>query len=126
MSFKNKHSFILLKNKDEKILDLIVKNKRFLKIYEVFIVTCGADGCYVFSKNKIDFIPVVFESTLDTTGAGDIFFSCFIFFYIKKKFSLKEIALLSHIAAGLHCLAKGNKNVVNKNNFYQTLQATLK
>lgn len=115
-----------LKNKDEKILDLIVKNKKFLKIYEVFIVTCGADGCYIFSKNKIDFIPAVFKSTLDTTGAGDIFFSCFIFFYIEKKFSLKEIALLSHIAAGLHCLTIGNKNEVNKNNFYQTLQATLK
>ena len=48
------------------------------------------------------------------------------YFYIQDKFSIREISLLSHIAAGLHGLSEGNKNVVKKNYFYQSVQAILK
>jgi cytidyltransferase-like protein len=117
---------LTVKNKDENIDKLILQNKKILVNYKIFIVTCGALGCYVFYNNTIEYIPTVFETTLDTTGCGDIFFSFFIYLYMQKKFSLKEIAFLSHIVAGLHGLSEGNKNVFNKNNFLQTTQTILK
>ena len=62
----------------------------------------------------------------DTTGCGDVFFSTFIYFYLTKKFSFQEIAFLSHVAAGLHGLDEGNKNVINKNIYFQSAQSLLK
>jgi len=105
---------------------LIAQNKKFLRCYKIFVVTSGARGCYILHKKKIEYIPTVFETTLDTTGCGDIFFSIFIYLYLQHKFSLKEIAFLSHIVAGLHGLSDGNKNIINKNNFFQTAQSLLK
>ena len=105
---------------------LIKANYKFLKNYKIFVVTCGSRGCFVLKNKVIEFIPTIYETTLDTTGCGDIFFSTFVYFYIQDKFSIREISLLSHIAAGLHGLSEGNKNVVKKNYFYQSVQAILK
>jgi cytidyltransferase-like protein len=117
---------LTVKNKHEDLYNLIAQNKKFLRSYKIFVVTSGSGGCYIFHKKKIEYIPTVFETTLDTTGCGDIFFSTFIYLYLQYKFSLKEIAFLSHIAAGLHGLSYGNKNIINKNNFFQTAQSLLK
>jgi cytidyltransferase-like protein len=117
---------LTVKNKHEDLYNLIYQNKKQLRNYKIFVVTSGARGCYILHKEKIEYIPAVFETTLDTTGCGDIFFSIFIYLYLQKKFSLKQIAFLSHIAAGLHGLSDGNKNVINKNNFFQTAQSLLK
>ena len=117
---------LTVKNKHENLYNLIAQNKKFLRGYKIFIVTSGAGGCYILYKKKIEYIPSVFETTLDTTGCGDIFFSIFIYLYLQQKFSLKEIAFLSHIVAGLHGLNDGNKNIINKNNFFQTAQSLLK
>ena len=56
---------------------------------QTFIVTSGATGCYVLHKKKIEFIQLFFfETTLDTTGCGDTFFSTFIYFYLQKNILL--------------------------------------
>jgi len=117
---------LTVKNKHDDLYNLIAQNKKFLRCYKIFVVTSGARGCYILHKKKIEYIPTVFETTLDTTGCGDIFFSIFIYLYLQHKFSLKEIAFLSHIVAGLHGLSDGNKNIINKNNFFQTAQSLLK
>jgi cytidyltransferase-like protein len=117
---------LTVKNKEDEIFDLIKKNHKSLKNYKTFIVTCGSKGCYVLNSKKIEYIPTIFETTLDTTGCGDIFFSTFVYFYIQNKLSLKEISFFSHIAAGIHGLTEGNKNKVNKNYFFQTAQTLLK
>ena len=117
---------LTVRDKQKPIYDLLKENYELLKSYKVFIVTSGSSGCYILSKSKTFYIPTVFETTADTTGCGDIFFSTFIYFYTLKIFSLKEIALLSHIAAGLHGLAPGNKNVVNKDKLFKIAQSVLK
>jgi len=86
----------------------------------------GTKGCYVCSKNKVYYVPTVFKNTFDTTGCGDIFFSAFIFFNTLKIFTFSEIALFSHVAAGMHANSIGNKNLINKNNFFQTIQTIIK
>tara|TARA_B100000902_G_scaffold394946_1_gene452365 strand:+ start:7337 stop:8815 length:1479 start_codon:yes stop_codon:yes gene_type:complete len=117
---------LTFRNRTSSIPEIISKNQIILNQYKTFIVTSGASGCYVLHKKKIEFIPTVFETTLDTTGCGDTFFSTFIYFYLQKKFTLKEISLLAHIAAGLHGLSEGNKIVLNKNNFFQNVQSIIK
>ena len=117
---------LTVKDKESKIFELIKNNHKLLKNYKIFVVTCGSSGCYILSNNKIEYVPTVFETTLDTTGCGDIFFSIFVYLYIQNKFSLKETSFLSHVAAGIHGLTEGNKNKVNKNNFFQTIQTLLK
>ena len=117
---------LTIKNKNDDIKELIKANNKSLKNYKIFIVTCGSKGCFVLKNKIVEFIPTVYETTLDTTGCGDIFFSTFVYFYIQEQFSIREISLLSHIAAGLHGLSEGNKNVVNKNYFFQSAQTILK
>ena len=117
---------LTVKNKHDDVKKLIMENHNLLKNYKIFVVTCGSKGCFVLKNKMVQFIPTVYETTLDTTGCGDIFFSTFVYFYIQEKFSLLEISLLSHIAAGLHGLSEGNKNVVNKNYFFQSTQTILK
>lgn len=117
---------LTIKNKNDEIEKLIKANYKYLKNYKIFVVTCGSKGCFVLKNKIVEFIPTVYETTLDTTGCGDIFFSTFVYFYIQDKFSIHEISFLSHIAAGLHGLSEGNKNIVKKNYFYQSAQAILK
>ena len=38
----------------------------------------------------------------DTTGSGDVFLTIFGILNISKLFSVKEIAIISHIATGIH------------------------
>lgn len=117
---------LTVKDKYEDVEKLIKKNHKLLNNYKIFIVTCGSKGCYILSNKIVQFIPTVYQTTLDTTGCGDIFFSIFVYFYIQKNFSIREIALISHIAAGLHGLIEGNKNVVTKNYLFQCAQTILK
>ena len=116
---------LTIQDKENTIEFLLLKNIKLLSKHKIFIVTSGANGCYVLSNKKVFFVPAVFKTTLDTTGC-DVFFSSFVYFYLQEKFNLKEISFLSHLAAGLHGLDKGNKNIVKKNNFFQTAQSVLK
>ena len=86
----------------------------------------GKKGCYVCSKNKVHFVPTVFKNTFDTTGCGDIFFATFIFFNTLNFFTLPEVTLFSHIAAGMHANSMDNKNSINKNNLFQIIQTIVK
>lgn len=117
---------LTFRNRSNSVDEILEQNSNFLKRYKIFIVTSGSKGCYLLNNKKISFIPTVFETTLDTTGCGDIFFSTFICFYLQKKFTLNEIAFLSHISAGLHGLQEGNKLSISKNILFQNLQSILK
>ena len=90
------------------------------------MITTGSRGCYVCKKNKIYFAPTVFKNLFDTTGCGDIFFSTFLFFIELKVFTIEEVILLSHIAAGMHGSKFGNENLINKENFFQKIQTIIK
>ena len=117
---------LIVQNKTDKISFLIDHNKKLINRFKIFIITMGTKGCYVCSKNKVYYVPTVFKNTFDTTGCGDIFFSAFIFFNTLKIFTFSEIALFSHVAAGMHANSIGNKNLINKNNFFQTIQTIIK
>lgn len=112
--------------KIKEIKDILKDNLNLLKKYKVFIVTSGSKGCHIVNSNKIKYIPTFFNTTRDTTGCGDIFFSFFIYLYCEKKYTLEEIAILSHLAAGNHGLIEGNKNIFSKEKFFKTAQSYIK
>ncbi len=41
-------------------------------------MTCGANGAYCHINGSIDYVPTVKVNTVDTTGAGDVFFATVI------------------------------------------------
>jgi len=62
-------------------------------------ITCGADGCVVVSADEVLRVPAeAVERVLDTTGAGDLFASGFLYGYTQGC-PLAECARLGSIAA---------------------------
>jgi sugar/nucleoside kinase (ribokinase family) len=56
---------------------------------EMIVVTCGKDGAYLYTNDRVIHSPVKETVALDTTGAGDSFAAGFIASYIKDK-NLRE------------------------------------
>ena len=103
---------LLLNDKTENIKKLIFKNKRKFKNIGTLIVTTGKNGCHIFSKGRYYFVPSIIKNMKDTTGCGDVFLTIFSILNISKLFNVKEIAIISHIAAGIHGSYLGNnKNI---------------
>jgi ribokinase len=46
---------------------------------ETIAITRGADGCFVFHKNKLIEVPGILTKAVDTTGAGDAFSAGFLY-----------------------------------------------
>lgn len=100
-------------DKNNPIENLINKNLKMINKFKNFIITRGKEGCYFVNKKKKYFVPVVFKSLGDTTGAGDIFFSTIYYLSMVSKLGIKERALISHIAAGIHNTESSNFKDIN-------------
>ena len=51
---------------------------------EIVIVTLGANGCYIRTKDDEIEVPAVTTKAVDTTGAGDAFAAGFLWAYSRK------------------------------------------
>ncbi|WP_029077148.1 adenosine kinase [Kaistia adipata] len=66
----------------------------------VAAVTVGAEGSYVVTPDRIEHVPAtVVEDVIDTTGAGDLYASGFLY-AVAKGLDLKTAAALGALAAG--------------------------
>ena len=63
----------------------------FEKGVSLALVTDGDKGADLFFKGNHTHIPAVKAKTVDTTGAGDIFFGTFISEFVRKSKSLDEL-----------------------------------
>lgn len=81
---------------------LIDNNLKFISKFKNFIITRGKNGCYCIINKKKYNVPIIFESSRDTTGSGDIFFSNMFFLSIASTLGVEEKSIVSHIAAGIH------------------------
>lgn len=52
---------------------------------EILILTCGADGSYVFTSQDMSFVPTPRVEVADTVGAGDSFTATFVAAILKGK-----------------------------------------
>ncbi len=117
---------LIFNNKSDTVDFLIKKNIKFLSNIKYFIVTQGKNGCHLLYNRKIYFFPIIVGSSLDTTGCGDIFLSCFMVFLISKKFSIHEILMASHTAAGLHANTLGNRFNLSNHALLSSIKSYLK
>lgn len=109
------------RNREEKLLNLIKKNKKKFNQFKNLIITQGKKGCYLVSKNKVNYVPCIINISIDSTGSGDIFLSMFFISQINKRFSFTESLVLSHIAAGLHSNQLGNRFSISALDIYKIL-----
>lgn len=63
------------------------------------IVKAGSKGSYVFMNNEFTFIPSRSVDVVDTTGAGDLYASGFLYGYCQDWSAEKSIQLATHMAA---------------------------
>lgn len=85
--FLNKYEFCELIKKDPKKIDLSKNLFCELKgAQKMIVVTCGADGSYVYTADEVKHQPAVkVEKIVDTTGAGDSFTAAFLVKYSESK-----------------------------------------
>jgi ribokinase len=67
---------------------------------KVAAIKMGSDGCWVASRESIEYVPAFKVEVVDTTGAGDNFNAGFISSYISGK-PLRECALIGSATAAL-------------------------
>lgn len=117
---------LVVRNKEDTILNLIKKNKKIFNKFEHLIITQGKKGCYLIKNNKIVHVPCVLNTAVDSTGAGDIFLSMFFSLELSKYFSENELLITSHIAAGLHSNQMGNRFHINILDIYKIISSIIK
>ena len=77
MSMDESEFRLIVRNKENLLIDLIKKNKKLFNNFKYLIITQGKKGCYLKKDNTILHVPCVLNTAIDSTGAGDIFLSMF-------------------------------------------------
>ena len=117
---------LIAKNKEDKIEKLIKSHAKLFKKFHYLIVTQGKKGCVLWKKGKTIHLPCVINSSIDSTGTGDIFLAMFFTLNISKIFSDHEILIVSHVAAGLHANQIGNRFQLSAHEIYKITSSILK
>ncbi|WP_320664132.1 adenosine kinase [Prochlorococcus sp. MIT 1223] len=94
--FSNESEIIAL-SESNSLEDALIKIK---EICEIIVITLGDNGSIVISKDKKYKInPYVFGKVIDSTGAGDLYASGFLYGLIQKK-DLETCGKIGSICAG--------------------------
>lgn len=117
---------LVTRNKEDKIINLLKKNKKLFNRFKYLIITQGKKGCYLKKNNTIIHVPCILNFAVDSTGSGDIFLSMFFALKISKFFSDYELLIASHIAAGLHATQIGNRFDINPIEIYKIVSSITK
>jgi rfaE bifunctional protein nucleotidyltransferase chain/domain len=117
---------LIVKNREDKLERLIKDNSKLFNKFKNFIITQGKKGCYLRKSNKLIFVPSIINSSIDSTGSGDIFLAMYIIMKVAKNFSEYESLICSHIAAGIHANELGNRFNIKNTDIYKILSNILK
>lgn len=80
---------------------------------KMLILTCGINGSYVFSPERVSFQPTPKVKVADTVGAGDSFTAAFVANILKGK-SLEEAHIKAVETSAFVCTQKGAMPVLPK------------
>lgn len=87
--------------------DLPEKAEYFLRHgVDTVIVTLGADGCYIKTRDFEEYVPAVSFQSVDHTGACDAFISA-LAVYLQEGYPLKKAARIASYAAGFSITREG-------------------
>lgn len=73
---------------------------------QIVIITLGADGCYVRTKEIEEYLPAASFTSIDTAGAGDAFISAFISYRLYD-YDILSAAKIATYAAGFSTTTQG-------------------
>lgn len=98
----------LLSNKK----DILKALKSLLNDNQVAVVTLGKDGSLFYSKDLFIKVPTYPLKPVDTTGAGDAFYSYFLYaldkgLYLSNVDEIKDALLRANVTGGLATQKKG-------------------
>lgn len=79
------------------------------RIHGQLIVTCGQDGAYYVSEDRLYHVPALKIKAVDTIGAGDNFHAAFAL-ALAKGFDLQRCVKFSVGVASLSCREYGGRN----------------
>jgi len=73
---------------------------------QIVVVTAGADGAWIYTKNKLEHVKGYKVSVQDTTGAGDVFDGAFLHKYIQTEDAFLSLKY-ANAAAAISTTGKG-------------------
>tara|TARA_E500000178_G_C16988695_1_gene739667 strand:- start:152 stop:1663 length:1512 start_codon:yes stop_codon:yes gene_type:complete len=114
------------KDRKTEMQKLIKQNIHLFNKFKILIVTQGKNGSYIILGKKVYYVPTVFKFAKDTIGCGDVFLAIFGLAYISKLFNLVDVALISHMAAGIHANYQGNENYITNKKLIETVKNIIK
>lgn len=76
--------------------------------FEVIGITCGIKGSYLYFNNKIHYEPAFKVTTVDSTGAGDVYHGALLYGFMQG-FSVESMARFAAAAAAKKCEQIGGK-----------------
>ena len=106
----------LLTNKE----DLLSGLKELLNDKQIAVITLGSKGSIFYSHNGVVEVPTYPVKPVDTTGAGDAFYSYFLASlvnhpnFVNSKEEIKHYLQRANVVGGLATLKKGAINVAPK------------
>ena len=93
--------------------DVLEGLKMILNENQIAVITLGSKGSIFYDKDKYIHVPTKAVKPIDTTGAGDAFYSYFLYAlskepdFIKDEEKIKKYLLRANVAGGLTTLKKG-------------------
>jgi len=97
--------------------------------HEIIVISMGANGLLIYTKEKEEikhFPAIKTREVVNTTGAGDSLFSCFIHFYIKTKdpyYSIELAAIFASYKIGENGGANGFLTEKQLEELYKKIKA---
>ena len=113
----------ILKFSDEELDILSSKNDLVSQLndltlpHQLVVITCGSKGSYLFKDNKLIHVDTYKVKPVDTTGAGDAFYSYFLSSLVNDpsftndEEKIKYYLVRANVVGGLATLKKGAINV---------------
>ena len=100
--------------------DVLTGLKTLLNDHQVAVVTLGKDGSIFYSKNQFIKVPSYPLKPVDTTGAGDAFYSYFLYrfdqgFDMNDDKQIIEVLRRANVTGGLATQKKGAIDIVPTN-----------
>lgn len=76
--------------------------------FKLIGITCGIKGSYLYFDNRIHYEPAFKVTTVDSTGAGDVYHGALLYGFMQG-FSLEHLARFAAAAAARKCGQVGGK-----------------
>jgi sulfofructose kinase len=79
------------------------------------VITCGELGSILFDGQTMELIPAVQVTSIDTTGAGDIYRGAFAY-GVTQGWDMKHSIEFANCVAAMHCTRFGNASAIPTKN----------